>query len=71
MAYGSSASERLSAVRAAIDKCLTSQAHTIRGRTQQMAQLRDLRAMEKELIEESLQEGNGSMASVGIFTRPT
>ena len=43
---------RLSAVRDAINRCLQSQAYSIGQRNQQMAQLRELRAMEKELIQE-------------------
>jgi hypothetical protein len=69
MAYGTSASDRLARVREAIDNCLTSQGHTIRGRSQQMALLRDLRAMERELQDEADQESNGSSGtSVGVFT---
>ena len=73
MAYNSdSASDRLSAVRDAIQRCLASQSYTVRGRQQSMAQLRDLRAMEKELQEEVNAENNGgSMASLAIQTRPT
>lgn len=72
MAYSSSASDRLTAVRAAIDRCLASQAYTARGRSQQMANLRDLRQMEKELMEEANQESqSGAMASLGLQVRPT
>jgi ribosomal protein L20 len=71
MAYSGSASDRLNAVRAAIDACLTSQQYTVRGRSQQMAQLRDLRQLEKELMEETNQEAQGSaMASLGLQIRP-
>jgi hypothetical protein len=71
MAYSGSASDRLHAVRAAIDACLTSQQYTVRGRSQQMAQLRDLRQLEKELMEETNQEAQGSaMASLGLQIRP-
>jgi hypothetical protein len=52
MAYTGTAAERLIAVREAIDKCLTSQAYTARGRSQQMALLATLREMEKELEQE-------------------
>lgn len=66
MAYTSdSASDRLSAVRQAIADCLTAQAYTVRGRSAQMAQLRDLRQMEKELQEE-VAASNG-MSSVAAF----
>lgn len=73
MAYSSSsASDRLTAVREAIDRCLTSQAYTVRGRSQQVAQLRDLRALEKELMEEANQESQGGcMASLGQSMRPS
>ena len=72
MAYDSdSPTDRLSEVRQAIQRCLTSQAYTIRGRQQQMAQLKTLREMERELQQESLESGNsGSMASVGQIDRP-
>lgn len=72
MAYSESASDRLSAVREAIGKCLTSQQYTVRGRQQQMAQLATLRAMEKELQQEVVHESaGGSMASLGMQVRPT
>ena len=66
MAYGDSASASLTAVREAIQRCLTSQQYTARGRSQQMAQLRDLRALEKELQQEVLDgsESGGAMTSV-------
>lgn len=72
MAYSSSASDRLATVRSAIDRCLTSQSYTARGRSQQMANLRELREMEKELIEEVNQESqSGAMASLGLQVRPS
>lgn len=53
MAYGSSASDRLTAVRAAIDACLTAQAYsTSGGNSKTMANLAALRQMEKELMDE-------------------
>lgn len=74
MSYASdSATDRLAAVRAAIDRCLTSQAYSVgnNGRMQRMAELRDLRAMEKELIDEVSASSQGaSMASLGEFGRP-
>ncbi len=72
MAYTSeSATDRLAAVRAAIDKCLASQAYTVRGRNQQMAQLATLRDMEKELQQEVGAENDGGlMASLGLQVRP-
>lgn len=72
MAYGSSASDRLDAVRTAIGNCLTSQQYTSRGRSQMSAQLRDLRELEKDLMQEVLDSDNGGrMASLAIPTRPT
>jgi len=72
MGYSDSAADRLAAVRSAINKCLTSQAYTVRGRSQQMAQLATLRDMERELMEESNQEAaGGGMASLGLQVRPT
>ena len=72
MAYSGSASDRLTAVREAINRCLTSQSYSIRGRQQVMAQLATLRAMEKDLQEEANIEANSSqMASLAIFTRPS
>lgn len=71
MSYSSdSAADRLAAVRTAINKCLTSQSYSIAGRNQQMANLRDLRAMEKELQDEA-SNGSGSMCSLGIQERPS
>lgn len=63
-------STRLAAVRAAIQRCLTSQAYTVAGRQQTMAQLNTLRAMEKELQEE-VGNTSDSMCSLGIQTRPS
>ena len=67
MAYTSdSAADRLAAVRAAINRCLTSQEYEIgsQGRRQRMADLRDLRAMEKDIQEEVNSGIGGSMASL-------
>lgn len=70
MAYNSSsAADRLSAVRDAIANCLLSQAHDIEGRRQQMADLRALREMEKELMHEA--SNPSSMASLASQVRPT
>lgn len=66
MAYDSSAANRLAAVRDAIDKCLKSQAYTVRGRNLQHAQLSQLRALEKEILAEVEADDNGGkMASLG------
>jgi hypothetical protein len=64
MAYSDSAADRLAAVRAAIDRCLTSQAYSIADRRQQSANLRDLRALEKELQAEA----DASSSSTGGFS---
>ena len=50
---------RLAAVRSAIADVLKSQAYTVAGRSQQRAQLRDLREMEKELMQEVAAAGGG------------
>jgi hypothetical protein len=73
MAYTSdSATDRLAAVRTAIAACLNSQSYTVRGRTQAMAQLRDLREMEKDLQQEVTDSNaGGGMASLAICTRAT
>lgn len=68
MAYTSdSASDRLAAVRVAINNCLTSQQYTSRGRSQMMAQLRDLRELEKDLQQE-VADG-GQMCSLAQMMR--
>lgn len=64
MAYGPSAADRLAAVRAAIEGALTAQSYSIAGRNKSMANLRDLREMERELIEEV--SNSGGMCSLGI-----
>ena len=70
MSYNSDdAATRLAAVRAAIDRCLQSQAYSVGQRNQQMAQLRDLRAMEKELMQEAGQPSGGGF-TVGQLEMP-
>lgn len=73
MAYTSdSASDRLAAVRQAIGECLSAQSYSVRGRMKSAAQLRDLRELEKDLMQEVLDAaGGGGMASLAIMTRPT
>lgn len=73
MSYNSdSPSDRLTAVRAAIARCLDSQGFTVRQRSLQMARLSDLRELEKELMQElSDSNSGGSMSSLSIETRPT
>lgn len=65
----SDAATRLKSVREAIDRCLKSQAYSVGARRQQMAELRELRAMERELLREVDQPSR--MATLGRFTRPT
>jgi hypothetical protein len=60
MAYDDTVSGRLAAVRTAIQGCLLSQDYTASGQRVMMAQLRDLRQLEKELMEE------GQIASDGF-----
>ena len=69
MAYTSaSAQDRLDAVREAIAKCLGSQEYSIRGRRQQMAQLKDLYAMEQSLQKEVQEAAGGAqMGSIGRY----
>lgn len=71
MSYTSdSASDRLAAVRAAIDRCLTSQSYSVRGRQQQAASLASLMALEEKLQQEVADsENGGTMASLAIVTR--
>lgn len=69
MAYTSSdAQTRLDAVRVAIDRALSTQAYTARGRSNRLAELKDMRAMEKELQQEVA--NSGQMATVGRYVRP-
>ena len=70
MAYDSSASNRLAAVRAAIDACLTAQEYSVEGRRKQMALLRDLFAQEKDLMAQDDRAGT-SMVSVAEIASPT
>lgn len=73
MAYTSaSAADRLARVREAIDEVLTAQSYTVRGRIFQGARLKELREMEKELIQEVDAANNaGSMTSLGVMVPPT
>lgn len=61
MAYGDSAADRLAAVRAAIQKALTSQEYGVGDRRQKMADLRSLRELERELMHEVAAESGGSV----------
>lgn len=66
MAYTSDdPSDRLAAVRAAIDRCLTSQEYGTGNRKQVAARLDFLRQLERDLIEEVANTtGGDSMASL-------
>lgn len=72
MAYtDDSPSTRLAAVRQAIADALTAQSYTVRGRGKVMANLKELRAMERELMQEVRESTDGgSMASVGRMVPP-
>jgi hypothetical protein len=65
MAYSGNAAQRLVSVQEAIDRCLTSQDYTIRGRRQTMAALSTLREMEKDLLREAGLEAQGQGPSLG------
>lgn len=65
MAYDDSVSGRLAAVRTAIGGCLLSQDYTASGQRVMMAQLRDLRQLEKELMAEAEIASDGGMCSLG------
>ena len=69
--YGSSASDRLLAVREAINTTLTAQSYSAAGRSKSMASLGELRKLEKELMDEASNAGNGSMCSLGLIQRPS
>lgn len=68
MSYSGSAATRLAVVQAAIERCLTSQEYYVGNRRQRMAELRDLRALEKDLIEEANAESQGSaLATLSVI----
>lgn len=72
MAYDSSASNRLAAVRTAIGNCLTAQQYSVSGRMKQMAELGSLRKMERELMDEAQAEADGGyMCTLGRQVPPT
>lgn len=60
---------RLQAVREAIAACLTAQDYSIAGRQKRMAELQQLWAMEKELMQ--LCDLPSQLASVAMQTRVT
>lgn len=66
------AADLLTQVEAAITKCLTSQAYTVRGRSQQLAQLDQLRKLRSELMQEINESSanGGSMVSLGEMMDP-
>jgi len=67
--YGSSAADRLLAVREAINTTLTAQSYSAAGRSKSMASLGELRKLEKELMDEA--GFSGSMCSLGLIQRPS
>ena len=70
MAYSSDVNDRLTEVRAAIQRCLSSQSYSVAGRSQAMAQLSTLRQMEVELMREANQpSGMCTLGVVGSLTR--
>lgn len=72
MAYDTSPENRLAAVRAAIGTCLTAQQYSIAGRSAQRAELRQLRELERELMDEvAASADGGSMCSLGIQVPPS
>lgn len=72
MSYGSSVTDRLAAVRNAINGCLLAQDYTASGQRVQMARLMELRALEKELMAEAQFESDGGgMVSLGIQIPPS
>lgn len=72
MSYDSDASNRLAAVRTAINDCLTAQDYSIAGRRKMMADLRALREIEKQLQNEVNAESDGDgMCSLGIQVPPS
>lgn len=71
MAYGDSASDRLTAVRAAIAAILTgAQSYGIGGRNVSRANLAQLYEMERDLMFQVEREGT-PMVSVGMIERPS
>jgi hypothetical protein len=71
MGYSGSATDRLAAVRAAIEQALEAQKLSTTNGTVERALLVTLFAKEKELQNEAeLESGGGSMCSLGFQTRP-
>lgn len=67
MSYTGSASDRLAAVQTSIGKCLNSQEYWVGGRKQRMAELKQLRALEVELLAEvAAGSGSGSMCEMAV-----
>ena len=69
---GESLANQLLAVEEAIQRCMISQSHTIRGREQKLAELKELRILRKEIKAEVQEATNGgSMISLGVRTNST
>lgn len=69
MAYGSSAQASLEAVQAAIDKCLEASRYRTGNHEKQMAELKVLREMEKELKAEVARENGTSFSVITLEQR--
>lgn len=62
--------QRLQAVRESISRCLNSQEYSIGNRRQRIAELRELRELEKDLINEIKESQGGGMSSLGFVQGP-
>jgi len=72
MAYTGTTSDRLAAVRQAIDDCLNAHSYTVRGRQKITARLDHLMKLEERLEQAAQAESDGGrMASGGRYVRPT
>lgn len=71
MAYGDSTSDSLAAVRASIAEALQASSYSQRSRSWTAQRIDALFKLEERLMERAQQEGNGSMSTVGILSRPT
>ena len=70
MAYSTSASDRLAAVRASIDNVLSSQEYGVGSRRNRRAELSTLFKMEQTLIAQ-VEAESGGMVTVARIDRPT
>lgn len=70
MAYDTSAANRLIEVRASIAKALRGESYSVIGVSRRLPSLKDLRELEKELMDEVDRESNG-IFSVAEVATPT